>query len=59
MTSTAPASGGKPKWYASSTAAKMPWSISSIAAGTMPAAMIWLTALPASSSELKTARIAR
>ena len=38
--STAPASVGKPKWNAASTASTISWSIISSAAGTMPAAMM-------------------
>ena len=59
ITSTAAASRGTPRAKAASTASRMPRSISSSAAGTMPAAMIWLTACEASSIEANVARIVR
>ena len=59
MSSTAPASSGKPKWNAASTATRMPWSIISSAAGTMPAPMMSLMAFVASSTDSKTPSIVR
>ena len=56
MSSTAPASSGKPKWNAASTASMIPWSIISSAAGTMPAPMMSLMACVASSTEFEDAQ---
>ncbi len=54
MMSTAPASVGKPKWKACSTARIIRLSSISSAAGTMPAAMIPLTVSVAASTVSKT-----
>ena len=55
MISTAPASSGKPKWNAASTAWIMSVSSISSAAGTMPAPMMSLMVLVASSTRLEDA----
>ena len=54
MMSTAPASSGKPKWNAASTACRISWSSISSAAGMMPAPMMSLIVLVASSTVSKT-----
>ena len=59
MMSTAPASRGNPKWNASSTARKISVSSISSAAGTMPAPMMSLMVLVASSMVSNTPKSVR
>ena len=53
ISSTAPASSGSPRWSQSSTSAVVCWSMISIAAGTMPAAMVAETVRHASTMVAK------